>query len=152
MKLTNLIFFFLTIHSLTGCKSTTIHDEKLPKESELKELIIREISIEPNHFDTIRYESIIGVCGNSSKEEIDAIYIPYLGGHPFDSLLSKKLGAFVLINEPYHRKIRHPSLKFMGSIDSNTVHISESLSLGIDSLIYSHSKYFIFENNKWSRE
>jgi len=95
------IVILLIITAIVGCNND-LSSDNIPKESELKQLIIESLSIKSNNYDTIHYEYRIPICGNSTKEELNLIYNPLLNINPFDSILGSKLKAIILTDLPFN--------------------------------------------------
>ena len=70
-----------------GC-SVSIENFSEPKE--LRIAIAESIDIPFEESDTVIYESLIGICGNSSKDEINRHYNPQLNQSPYSEILTEK--------------------------------------------------------------
>ena len=83
VKILVLVFFGLTIISCS------LNTENLPKPNKLRVAIIENISIPFEEADTVIYQSFIGICGNSSREELNTHYNPKLNESPYANLMQK---------------------------------------------------------------
>lgn len=80
-----LILFILSVFA--GC---TVSTDKFPEPGKLKREIANSIEIPFETGDAIVYESFIGICGNSSQDELNRYYEPHLNEQPYLDLLKLK--------------------------------------------------------------
>lgn len=88
-----LIIGLLTI-MLTGCSVST---DNFPSPEELKIAIAKSISIPFDTKDTLVYDSFIGICGNSSRDELNRYYEPHLNEKPYLNVLKKQHSGLVVV-------------------------------------------------------
>ena len=81
-----LIFFLLFI--LASCSVST---KNLPEPDKLKRELANSIEIPFRTGDTIIYQSFIGMCGNSSDDELNRYYEPNLNEQPYFDMLKNKI-------------------------------------------------------------
>jgi hypothetical protein len=79
---------------LTSCSVST---ENFPSPDKLKIAIAKGISVPFETEDTLVYESIIGICGNSSQDEMNRHYEPYLNEKPYLDILKKQYSGPVVV-------------------------------------------------------
>lgn len=75
-----------------------VSHENLPRKKELRMLIAESIQHPYSEVDTLLLEPQVGMCGNSSQEEYDRFYEPYLAEDPFLSVLRANFKGVILIN------------------------------------------------------
>lgn len=92
----SLSIVFLFIITLLTCVACNVCSKDLPAQDALRRAIAKSISLPFNKGDTVVYESFIGICGNSSKEELDKYYEPLLGEQPYADVLQKNIGRTTL--------------------------------------------------------
>jgi len=96
-NLTKIIFVIASTLTIYSC---TVSTNNLPKQDKLRLAICKSIKIPFHYGDTIIYQSFIGICGNSSKEELNRYYEPYLNLQPyFDTLKVRYKGIFLCTND-----------------------------------------------------
>jgi hypothetical protein len=156
----------ITTLPIIGCK---VSSEKLPKQDELKLAICNSIQIPFHYGDTVIYQSFIGICGNSSKDELNRYYEPQLNKHPFiDNLKSKYKGAFLYTCDSLYALMERQckdnpdsltvwdcfskdkiDMQVTGEILSNkSVRIYETYGYNKEYKLI--TKIFTFDNSKWS--
>lgn len=94
MILTKKILLFLIISFFIGC--TTVSTDKFPEPGKLKAEIANSITVPFLVGDTLIYESFIGICGNSSKDELNRYYEPHLNEQPYYNILKLKTQRTIL--------------------------------------------------------
>src|SRR5690349_6084930 len=72
---------------LTSCSVST---DNLPSPDELKIAIAKSISVPFDIKDTLVYDSFIGICGNSSQDQLNRYYEPHLNETPYLDVLKKQ--------------------------------------------------------------
>lgn len=82
----NIISLFV-LSVFSGC---TVSTDKLPEPDKLKREIANSIEIPFQVGDTVIYESFIGICGNSSEDELNRYYEPRLNEQPYFDILKLK--------------------------------------------------------------
>jgi hypothetical protein len=87
MTITKSISLLLILLFFAGC---TVSADKFPEPDKLKREIVNSIEIPFQTGDTVIYESFIGICGNSSKDELNRYYEPYLNEQPYFDILKLK--------------------------------------------------------------
>jgi hypothetical protein len=79
---------------LTNCSVST---ENIPSPDDLKMAIAKSISVPFSTTDTLVYRSVIGICGNSSRDEMNRHYEPYLNEAPYLDVLKKQFSGPVVV-------------------------------------------------------
>ncbi len=83
--------YCLIIGALQSCGIETQKENyKISEPDKLKREIVNSIEIPFQTGDTIIYQSFIGICGNSSQEELNRYYEPHLNEQPYCELLKLK--------------------------------------------------------------
>ena len=72
---------------LVGC---TVSADQFPEPGKLKSEIARSIDVPFQGGDTLIYDPFIGVCGNSSEDELNRYYEPHLDEQPYFDILKLK--------------------------------------------------------------
>lgn len=72
--------------SVFGCAVST---DNLPEPKDLKTAIAESIQIPFEKSDTVIYNSFIGICGNSSEDELNRYYAPQLNELPYSTILAQ---------------------------------------------------------------
>ncbi|MBK7440443.1 MAG: hypothetical protein IPI65_02630 [Bacteroidetes bacterium] len=81
------ILLLLILLIFTEC---TVSTDKFPEPEKLRREIVNSIEIPFTVGDTIIYESFLGICGNSSKDELNRYYEPNLNEQPYFDILKLK--------------------------------------------------------------
>ncbi|MBO9200208.1 MULTISPECIES: hypothetical protein [Niastella] len=157
------LYFLLSI--LAGC---TISSKNFPEPDKLKREIINNITIPDQIGDTIIYESYIGVCGNSSEDEMNRLYIPSLDESPYLDLLKTRMNKTILCtrDRKYNLLDKSPkermalasvwndlskdkvTLTLTGdAVNNNSVTIHESYDYSQKAVVI--EKLFTYELNNW---
>lgn len=76
----------VAITNLFACNN--VSTESLPEPNKLKLAIGESIQIPFEEIDTVIYNSFIGICGNSSKDELNRYYEPQLNFPPYSTILT----------------------------------------------------------------
>jgi hypothetical protein len=74
----------LALSIFAGCSVSADH---FPEPGKLKSEIAKSIEVPFQGGDTLIYDSFIGVCGNSSEEELNRYYEPHLDEQPYFDIL-----------------------------------------------------------------
>jgi hypothetical protein len=93
MTMTKNILLLLFLSIFTGC---TVSKDKFPEPDKLKREIANSIEIPFQVGDTVIYESFIGICGNSSEDELNRYYEPQLNEQPYFDILKLKTQKTIL--------------------------------------------------------
>src|SRR6478672_8178729 len=80
----------LTLFILAVFAGCTVSTDKFPEPDKLKREIANSIKIPFQTGDTVIYESFIGICGNSSQDELNRYYEPNLNEQPYFDILKQK--------------------------------------------------------------
>ncbi|ABG59660.1 hypothetical protein [Cytophaga hutchinsonii] len=154
-----------------SCSVGGISVNNLPKQEDLKAAICNgiEIPFETSPGDTLIYESFIGICGNSSKEELETYYEPHLNEEPYPDLLRKHYNGTILFTgdslyaladknciDTLHKAISWDCFKknkIVLSIsgyaaDNNSVLLYESYAY--NNQYVSLQKLFTFKDGRWT--
>lgn len=151
---------------LTGCFVST---ENLPEPDKLKIAIAENLTLPFGSKDTLVYDSFIGICGNTSQNELNRYYEPHLNEQPFLNVLKKEYSGPVLVTgDSLHRVIiarfkankshcqsawecfsdHKVDLRIFGrAITNNSVKIREMY--GYNDQHRSYEKIFIHVDGKW---
>ena len=146
-----------------------IEKYEFPESEKLKREIVNSIEIPFQTGDTIIYQSFIGMCGNSSKDELNRYYEPHLNEQPYYDLLKLKTKRTVLFTgDRLHFimdslcKGKNSSTSFWDCFSKNKINLSitgEALTNNAIKLYenYSYNKDHIFIekrfnylNGKWT--
>lgn len=151
--------------------SCSVSTENFPEPIKLKMAIAESIEIPFKESDTVIYNSSIGICGNSSKDEINRFYNPQLNQSPFSKILIEKYkGKIWFEGDRFNKMIdsicqerkedetiwdcfSKDKIDFHLSgraISNNSVEIYERYFL--NNKTHSINKIFEFENGLWSYE
>jgi hypothetical protein len=84
----------LVVILLTNCSVST---DNFPSPAELKTEIAKSILVPFETGDTLVYKSPNGICGNSSIDEVNRHYEPYLNEPPYLDILRKRYTGTVLV-------------------------------------------------------
>lgn len=87
MITTKSIYLLLILFWGAGC---TVSTDKFPEPDKLKREIVNSIEIPFQIGDTVIYESFSGICGNSSRDELNRYYEPRLNEQPYYGILKLK--------------------------------------------------------------
>jgi hypothetical protein len=157
-----LVILFLSI--LAGC---TVSADQFPEPGKLKSEIAKSIDVPFQGGDTLIYDPFIGVCGNSSEDELSRFYEPHLEELPyFDILKLKTRKTTLCLDDSLHalmdRLCKDNSqsgwdcfsknkivLSITGEAVSNrSVIIHENYSFNTDIVVI--EKLFEYTNDKWT--
>jgi len=92
--MTNKFWILGLVVALTSCSVST---ENFQSPDKLKIAIAKSISVPFKTQDTLVYESVIGICGNSSQDEMNRHYEPYLNEKPYLDILRKQYAGQVIV-------------------------------------------------------
>lgn len=107
-RMLNVLTIILMMITL-GCSVST---DNFPEPEKLKIAIAESIEVPFKNVDTLVYQSFIGICGNSSKDELNRYYEPHLNEAPYSKILKAKYSGKILFTGDYLYKL-------MDSICSN---------------------------------
>lgn len=148
--------------------SCSVSSENFPEPNKLKIAIAESIEIPFEDSDTVIYNSLIGICGNSSKDEIQRHYNPQLNKSPYSNILTEKYDRKIWftgdkLNELMERTCQDriesetiwdcfskDKIDFNLSgraISNNSVEIYERYFF--NDKVHSVNKIFEFKNNSW---
>ena len=99
------LFFFISIVTLSSC---FVNTKNFPAPHELKVAIAKSIKIPFPETDTVLYDAFIGICGNSSQDELNRYYEPHLDKKPYNQILE----------DNYHGTIWYSNQAYYDMIDS----------------------------------
>ena len=152
--------------TIISCQVST---RNFPKKDKLKLAICRSVKAPFHYTDTIIYESFIGICGNSSKDELYRYYEPRLNKQPyFDTLKSIYKGVFLCTGDSLYALMKRQCksnsdsltewdcfsknkiyLRLNGkALTNKSVRIYESYSYNKEYKLI--TKIFTYDNNEWS--
>lgn len=159
-----LVILFLSI--LAGC---TVSADQFPEPGKLKSEIAKSIDVPFQGGDTLIYDPFIGVCGNSSEDELSRFYEPHLEELPyFDILKLKTRKTTLCLDDSLYAlmdklcKDSPDSLRVWDCFSKNkivlsitgeavtnrSVKIQEYYSLNSDIVVV--EKLFEYTNDKWT--
>ncbi len=149
-----------------GCNVST---NNFPKQDKLKFAICNSIKVPFHYGDTLIYQSFIGICGNSSKDELNRYYEPHLNEPPyFDTLKSRYKGVLLCTNDSLYAlmdrqcKNNSDSLSVWDCFSKNKIDFQltgEALTnksvriyetYGYNKEYKLITKIFTYDNNEWN--
>lgn len=154
--------------SAIGCSVST---KNFPEPKKLKITIAESIKIPFNKNDTVIYDSFLGICGNSSKDELNRYYNPQLNKEPYSTILAKNHNEKIwLTKDQLHEVMDSVCSKKTESetvwecfhknkidfnltgkaISNNSVEISENYFL--NNKTHRIIKLFKYEKDEWTYE
>lgn len=91
----------IALHCVFMMGSCSISTENLPEPDglSLKVAIANSINVPFYSGDTLIYDSFIGICGNSSRDELNRYYEPHLNNQPYIDILKKNYSGVVLCTD-----------------------------------------------------
>ncbi len=87
MRMDKKIFLLFVLSIFIGC---TVSTDKLTEPDKLKREIANSMKVPFQVGDTVIYESFIGICGNSSEDELNRFYEPHLNEQPYFDIVKFK--------------------------------------------------------------
>ena len=88
-----ILLCILPILTIFGCK---VSPSNFPEKEKLDLAIVKSIQIPFHYGDTVIYQPYIGICGNSSKDEIEKLYVPPLIEQPYFDFLKGSYKGVIL--------------------------------------------------------
>ena len=149
----------------------SVSSDNFPEPNKLKIAIAESIEIPFEDSDTVIYESFIGICGNSSKDEINRLYNPQLNQSPYSKILTKNYDGKIwftgdelskIMDSVCQERKEHETtwdcfsrdkidFNLTGrAISNNSVEIYERYFL--NDKVHSTNKIFEYENGSWTYE
>jgi len=151
--------------------SCSVSTDNFPEPNKLKIAIAESIEIPFEECDTAIFNSFAGICGNSSKDEINRHYAPQLNNSPYSEILAEKYSGKIWFKGDEFYEIMDSvcqdrkeyetkwdcfsknkiSFSLVGTaISNNSVEIFEGYYL--NDKVHSIKKVFEFKDGSWSYE
>lgn len=93
------IKILIALHCMLVMAGCSVSTENLSQPDSLKAAIAHSINVPFHSGDTLIYDSFIGICGNSSRDELNRYYEPHLNNQPYIDILKRNYSGVILCTD-----------------------------------------------------